>query len=313
MEKSMVVIGELYARSRGLYRELAGLGGLDFGYQEAGHLSLCNTSKGLEEAGQEAALMQSFGIEARILGRSEVRDMEPQIHPDVRGGLYFPDDAHILPAEMVTQLAGLARGHGTDIRTSTEVLGFETEGRRISKVRTTRGDFTPQDVVLAGGAWSPVLTRDLGIRLPVQGAKGYSVTYRNSGNGPSMPLLLKEASVAVTPMGETVRFAGTLELAGLDLTINQRRIDAFLENARAYLSGTENLEVIEIWRGLRPCTPDGLPVICRSGAYENLILATGHAMIGMGLGPVTGKLASQLVAREVPDIDVGALSIERFS
>lgn len=313
MEKSMVLIRDLYMKSRDLYQDLAEVADLDFGYREKGHLSLYNTKKGYEEAGQEAALMKKFGIEARMLGPSEVRDIEPHIQPDVKGGLYFPGDAHIIPADLVIQMADLIKEYGVDVRTSTEVLGFETERSRITKVRTTRGDFNPADVVLAGGAWSPVLTRDLKISLPIQGAKGYSVTYRTTGNYPSIPLLLKEASVAVTPMGKMVRFAGTLELAGLDLSINQKRIDAFLHNVRGYLPGTENLELIEIWRGLRPCTPDGLPVIGRTRTCENLILATGHATIGMGLGPVTGKLVSQLVAHEVPEINIDPLSIERFA
>jgi len=313
MEKSMGLIHDLYKKSRNLYQDLAKTEDLDFGYREQGHLNLYNTSKGYEKAHREAALMKKFGVEARLLDPSEVRDIEPHIQPDVKGGLYFPGDAHIIPAALVTQLADLARKYGVDIRTSTEVLGFKTEMSRITSVKTTKGDFHPEDVVLAGGAWSPVLARDLKIRLPVQGAKGYSVTYRNTGNYPSIPLLLKEASVAITPMGEMVRFAGTLELTGLDLSINQKRIDAFLHNVRGYLPGMESLELIEVWRGLRPCTPDGLPVICRTRAYENLILATGHATIGMGLGPVTGKLVSQLVARQVPEINIDPLSIERFS
>ncbi len=193
------------------------------------------------------------------------------------------------------------------------MLGFETSNARIQTVRSTRGDFRADEVVLACGAWSPTLTRDLKLRLPIQSAKGYSVTYRRPETSVPLPILLKEAAVAVTPMGEMLRFAGTLELAGLDLSINQRRIDAFLGNIGGYLSVPEDLELIEIWRGLRPCTPDGLPVIGRSKDYTNLILATGHAMVGMGLGPVTGKLVSQIAGSEPTDVDIGELGIERFA
>ncbi len=126
--------------------------------------------------------------------------------------------------------------------------------------------------------------------------------------------MLAEAKVALTPLGDTLRFAGTLELAGLDLSINMRRVQAILKAIPGYLPDIhpENLELIEIWRGLRPCTPDGLPFLGRPIAYDNLILAAGHAMIGISLSPITGKLVSQLAANEKPSIDLAALNIERF-
>jgi D-amino-acid dehydrogenase len=131
-----------------------------------------------------------------------------------------------------------------------------------------------------------------------------------------MPLLLGESRVAVTPMispaGPTLRFAGTLELAGMDFSINQRRVNAIRRAARDYLADLEETETLEIWRGLRPCTPDGLPIIGRTRAFENLIVASGHAMLGMSLGPVTGKLVEQLVRGEKPLMDLTPLRVERF-
>ncbi len=124
--------------------------------------------------------------------------------------------------------------------------------------------------------------------------------------------MLSEAKVAITPMGPLLRFAGTLELAGLDFSINQRRVQAILRTVREYLFETEALELVEIWRGLRPCTPDGLPIIGRSKSFENLIIATGHGMLGVSLGPITGKLASQLVSNRTPDVDLAGLSPDRF-
>ena len=125
-------------------------------------------------------------------------------------------------------------------------------------------------------------------------------------------MLLGEAYVAVTPMGPLLRFGGTLELAGLNLSINQRRVDALLRARRDYLTLADNLELIEIWRALRPCTPDGLPIIGRSASYQNLIVATGHAMLGLSLGPVTGKLVSQVACEEPPAVNLEALRIKRF-
>jgi D-amino-acid dehydrogenase len=227
--------------------------------------------------------------------------------------LYFPGDSHLVPADFVVQLGKAAVDSGVDIRTGTEVLGFETSGPKITAVKTTRGDFQPDQIVLAGGAWSPELSRALKLRLPIQPAKGYSLTYKSPENPPSIPVMLSEARVAVTPMGRFIRFAGTLELAGHDMSINERRINTIMRQAAEYLPWTKRLELVEIWRGLRPCTPDGLPVISRPGRYENLIVAAGHATIGMVLGPVTGLLVAQLASFQEPEIDITGLRLERFS
>jgi D-amino-acid dehydrogenase len=152
--------------------------------------------------------------------------------------------------------------------------------------------------------------------LPIQPAKGYSVTYEMPDGGPRMPMLLGEARVGVTPMrterARILRFAGTLELAGLDLSIDRRRVDAIRRAARQYLRLPEEPPLIEIWRGLRPCTPDGLPYLGRPRALDNVVVATGHAMIGVSLGPVTGMLVAQLVAGERPMLDLLLLDPDRF-
>jgi D-amino-acid dehydrogenase len=114
-------------------------------------------------------------------------------------------------------------------------------------------------------------------------------------------------------MGDQLRFAGTLELAGLDFSIDRRRVDAIRRAAARYLTGLEDLELREIWRGLRPCTPDGLPLLGRPARWANVILATGHAMVGVSLGPITGKLVAQLVAGSAPEVDLALLDPDRFA
>jgi D-amino-acid dehydrogenase len=166
--------------------------------------------------------------------------------------------------------------------------------------------------VLAAGSWSPDVARSLRLKIPIQAAKGYSVTLENPTVAPKLPLLLAEAHVVVNPLGHALRIAGTLELAGMDFSINPHRLTAVREAARDFLPGIEQAAVIEMWRGLRPCTPDGLPVIGRASELQNLIVAAGHAMLGMSLGPVTGKLVSQLVSGEKTMLDIQALCLERF-
>jgi D-amino-acid dehydrogenase len=129
---------------------------------------------------------------------------------------------------------------------------------------------------------------------------------------PTVPLLLAEAKVGVTPLGDRLRLAGTLEMAGLDLTINERRVEAIRRGANTFLDGLEASATGEVWRGLRPCTPDGLPIVGRSASYENLILAAGHAMIGLSLGPVTGSLVSRIACGDAIDLDLAPLAPERF-
>lgn len=313
MRRSMGLLSELSRISEALFRELSSLEDLQCGYRKQGHLNLFNSAKGFEKGKQEAEWVKDFGIDTRILTPADVTDMVPAVSADIVGGIYYPGDAHLIPDEFVRGLADLARASGADIHTGTEVLGFETDGSQITRITTTRGVFQPDQVVLAGGAWSPAIVRDLKLHLPIQGAKGYSVTYRCSEDPVSMPLLLKEAAVAVTPMTGRIRFAGTLELAGPDFRINLPRIDAFLGNVGGYLSDLGDLELLEIWRGLRPCTPDGLPVIGRTKRYTNLIVTAGHAMVGMVLGPVTGMLVSQIADGIAPEVDIPPLSLDRFS
>ena len=169
--------------------------------------------------------------------------------------------------------------------------------------------------MLAAGSWTPGIARGLGLKVPIQPAKGYSVTFRRPEGFPDVPFVCGEAKMAVTPMRDTVRYAGTLELAGLDLTISRQRVAAVLSGVPLYLPDLkpEEMELVEIWRGLRPCTPDGLPFLGRTRHINNLTVAAGHAMIGVSLGPVTGKLVAEVVSGEKPSIDLDLLKVDRYA
>jgi D-amino-acid dehydrogenase len=313
MRRAIPIIRDLSRASLALYRELAALDGFEFGYQERGALGVYVTEHGYADGRAEARLLEEAGLPAKVLDGPAARSVEPALSAEVVGAVYFAEDAHLIPDRFVTGLARIAAGLGATVRTGTEVLGFTTGGRRIAAVETTRGTVEAGEVVLAAGSWSPGIARGLRLRLPIQPAKGYSLTCRRPPDSPAIPLLLGEAKVGVTPMADTLRFAGTLELAGLDLAINRRRVDAIRRSAVRYLRAAANVEVLEIWRGLRPCTPDGLPIIGRPAHLDNLIVATGHAMIGVSLGPVTGRLVSQLAGGERPLFDLAPLSPERFA
>jgi D-amino-acid dehydrogenase len=153
------------------------------------------------------------------------------------------------------------------------------------------------------------------LALPIQAAKGYSVGVERPAACPQIPFMLTEAKVAVTPLVEQVRFAGTLEMAGLDFAVNRRRVDALLNAVPAYVPAwtLDALKIREIWRGLRPCSPDGLPFLGRSQMWKNLVVAAGHGMCGLSLGPVTGEIVAHLVDGDKTGFDLQLCQVERFS
>lgn len=313
MRRAIPTLKTLGRMSSALYEQLAALDGFDFGYERKGVLMAYRTQRGLAGGAHEARLVQEYGGPADILDSAQTRQLEPALKEGVVGGVYFPADTHLRPADFVRGLAALIEKSGVCLQTQTEVLGFETGNGQITTVRTTRGDFHPQQIILATGAWSPAVARELKLKVPIQAAKGYSLTLQRPVVCPTTPLLLGEAKVAVTPMGDELRLAGTLEMAGFDLSVNRRRVEAIKRAAREYLHGLDTIEPLETWRGLRPCTPDGLPLLGRSSAFSNLILAAGHAMLGMSLGPITGQLIAQIVCGEKPEIDLQPLRPERFA
>jgi len=217
-----------------------------------------------------------------------------------------------VPHLFVRELARLAGETGADIRTGHEALRIEATGGRVTRVVTTRGVFEPDTVVLAAGVWTVPVAGQLGLNLPIQAAKGYGLTVPRPEGVPDVPLYATERHVCVTPMGDVVRLAGTLELAGFDLSVRWRRVERIREGADRLIAGLGALEPTEVWRGLRPCTPDGLPIIGRSPRHDNVIVAAGHAMLGLGEGPITGRLVAQLVAGETPELDLDPLRVDRF-
>jgi D-amino-acid dehydrogenase len=312
VRRVMTVLRDLHCESVERFDEISRIPGVAFGWTRRGLLSLFRTDHAYEEGLKEGALLQEIGVPSRALSAAEIAERVPRAKPGLAGGIHFPGDAHLDPLAFVRGLASYVGSRGVDVRTGTDVTGFGMTGRKITSVRTTKGEFAADQIVLAAGSWSPSIARELRLKIPVQPAKGYSITMPRPEGAPTVPLLLIEAKVGVTPIGDRLRLAGTLELAGLDLTINDRRVEAIRRGAATFLDGLEAAATGEVWRGLRPCTPDGLPIVGRSAAFDNLILATGHAMIGVSLGPVTGSLVAKIASGESTDIDLTVLKPERF-
>ena len=310
--RAVDILNQLSRKSLLLHDEMARLGGTFYEYEQTGLLSLFASSESFREGRENARLMEPYGIESRVLTGREVRDLEPAVAPGVRGAVQYYLDGRVHPAAFLKWLEQDVREKGVKIFSETEVFGFEQHRQRVRTVHTTKGDFEGGQIVLSAGAWSPVLSRKLNVRLPIQGAKGYSLTFSSTQKSPRTPLLLEDFHIAATPFKETFRLTGCIELSGLDRKINVKRLRNIQNQAQGVLPGIRGAKLQEIWRGLRPCTPDGLPMVGKAHPYENLWVAGGHGTKGMSLGPVTGKLMQKLLSGKSVGTLERDLRVDRF-
>jgi D-amino-acid dehydrogenase len=307
------VLLEMKQRSLATLTELCMSERLSPTFTAPGIVVAYRTHEGFEKARQSVPRAVELGVPLRVLDPPELAALEPDAEFDVRGALINDEGAALRVPDFVLEFARMLEDEGVELSPGTEAIGFDTVGDRVRRVITTRGDFTPGEVVIAAGAWSAACARQLGVRgLSMQPAKGYSITVRAPANGPRRPLLLAEGKVALMPLGDRLRLGGTLELDGLDTTIRARRVDGIRRTVRAYLPRLEATETVETWSGLRPCTPDSVPFIGRAGRYGNLSVAFGHGYIGLGLAPATGELIAQIIEGKEPDIDPAPFRPDRF-
>ena len=308
---SSAVTRELALASLALHAELAERG-LDTGLERRGSLSVYHRPEAFAAAREEAERARHDGLRVEVLERGSARELEPSVGGEPAGAVFYPGDAHCDPYQFVQAVGGAAAEAGAEIRTRVEVLGLRRRNGLVEALQTTAGEVRAGAVVLAAGAWTPLLARPLGIYTPVEGGKGYHVDLEVADGDPRIPVWSHETRVIATPLRGRLRLAGTLELAGLDERINKRRVDAIVKAARRLVAGLEGRRVVEVWRGLRPCTPDGLPIVGRAPSLDNVVMATGHAMMGLTLAPVTGKLVGELMTGKPPSHDLAPLRPERF-
>jgi D-amino-acid dehydrogenase len=340
--KAEVALRDLGLASRELYRSLAGDPDMNFDLVERGLLMLCNTDDGLHHEADYAAHVNALGVTANVLSAAETRALDPGISLDITGSVHFPNDAHMAPRQFIDSLTHWLERNGAQIQYDRSVSDWHHSGGRVSAVTSVsptelmtarfgqKGaashfvapenpgearQHTADEFVIAGGAWSDAIGAQLGIDLPLQGGKGYSLTLPKPRQSPKVCSILVEARAAVTPMGDTLRVGGTMEIAGKDLSINPRRVNGVIKSfVRYYTAFTpQDFEQVKPWRGLRPVTPDGVPYIGRLGKYANVSVAAGHAMVGLSLAPITGKLIAEIVSERTPTgFDMAMLRPERF-
>jgi len=315
VEKAMPLLYAFNKYSKDLYKEISKSKGFDFGFEEKGLLMLYQTQKQAEKEEILANQAHQLGIKAKIFNSRELSQLEPDMDLNVRGGIYFPGDAHLYPNKFITQMIAALKLRGVVFTINKEIIDFKTKNTKIVALVDKKGDLIPVDrVVLSSGSWTGLLLKKVGVKIHLQDGKGYSVTIKKPSLCPRIPTILSESKVAITPMGEDLRIGGTLELSGLSPKINQSRVAGILESIPAYyknLSMPVNNQT-KIWKGYRPCTPDGMPYIGKSETLSNLIVGTGHGMMGLSLGAATGKLISEIVNNQQPTLDIQPFRLKRF-
>jgi D-amino-acid dehydrogenase len=316
VSRSAPALRDLSLLSRSLYAEWKNDLPFDFGYKERGLMMLFQSKETGQEESESAHVANELGIEARVLSPEEVQYMEPEVKVNVRGGVYFPGDTHLTPQVLVKSLISHLKGSGVTFITSAEVTDVRVRGRKIEALIASGQSHSFDEYILAAGSWSGLLAKKfskLSLKLPMQAGKGYSFTLDNVARNIRIPSILLEARVAVTPMGRSLRFGGTMEIGGINHEINHNRVRGIVDAIPKYYPEMKVNFPDKIWHGFRPCSPDGLPFIGRSIVIENLVVATGHSMMGMSLGPATGKIVSALVDAKQPDVDIAMFNAERFA
>jgi len=314
VERCAPLLRDLHLASRQAYQQLAAQGE-DIGLVSKGLLMLCRESHTLDEEAAMAARARALGVPAEVLDAAATARLDPGITMDIVGAVHYPLDCHLIPERFVAFLQRRAGQQGTRFLWNTRVEGWSRDSGRLRAVRTSAGEIEADEFVICGGVWSDGMIRELGLCLPTQAGKGYSVTLPNPVELPALCSILTESRVAVTPLGTSLRFGGTMEMSGTSETVSPRRVEGILRAASRYFPNFKrsHFDGLTPWHGLRPCSPDGMPYLGRSAAAPNLLVATGHAMMGLSLAPVTAAIAARLLDTEAPGFDLHLLSPDRFA
>jgi D-amino-acid dehydrogenase len=313
VERAAPLLRDLHTASRAAFEELSGDG--DFGLVKRGLLALCKTEHAFEEEAKGAEMARNLGVAAEVLDAEATARREPGVRMDIAGSVYFPGDCHLSPNRFMSAMRDRLEKSGVKFLWGDAVSAGHTRGGRLEALKTGTGEIRADEFVLCGGSWSPQFARQLGLKLPMQAGKGYSLTLPKPRQLPQTCAILTEARLAVTPIGSALRFGGTMEIAGLSEEINPARVRGIIKSVPKYYPDftADDFAGIKPWCGLRPCSPDGLPYVGRTERCPNLTIATGHAMMGLSLGPVTGQLVAQIISGVDPFLDIRQLSPDRYA
>ena len=310
--QSIPVIKDINILSKELYIAMKSSGDLDFHYEHKGLLMAYKHDKAGEQEWEVGKKAIQLGLKVENLTAKEVEILEPKANLNIKGAVYFHSDAHMTPGGFMKNMLAYLKSQGVAILAEEEVKDIIISNNSIKKVITNKQEITADEFVMAAGSWSPLISKKLGIKMLLQPGKGYRINVAQETNI-TIPAVLLEAKVAVTPMNGFTRFSGTMEIDKINHKINPIRVNAIANSASEYYKGlqisTEDKEAAQC--GLRPVTPDGLPYIGKTTQYNNLTFATGHAMMGWSLGPATGKLVSEIISNQKSSLDLNPFKVQR--
>lgn len=314
VKKNAPHLNNILQLSRALINDMRADIGDSFDMEEKGCLMMCKQQKTLEHEFHLADDAEKFGLKVERLQKDAVQALEPDVELNVAGAVLFRDDCHFNPGKMMITLKNYLVARGVQFQLNTTVTGFEKSGDKIKAVITDKGKFDCVQLVVATGSWMPVVARMMGIKLLLQPGKGYSHTYQHIEKNIKYPAILVDGRCAITPWGKQLRIGGTMELSGINNKVLINCMQGIYDSAKDFYPGLQIdfPPADKIWNGLRPVTPDGLPYIDKAPGYENVILAGGHAMLGISEGTGTGKLVSEMIRSRQTSISIEAFKACRF-
>jgi D-amino-acid dehydrogenase len=295
VDKCETILRDLNLESRKLYEVMAEDLGIGYQLVKKGLLMLCKTMKTLDAEAKLAKRANEIGVTASV---------------------HFHDDCHLTPQEFLIALRKKLREIGVHFDLGTSGVANLRSVQDKVEVTTARGEkFDSDFVVIATGVWSRQIAKQLGIGMPMVAGKGYSMTLENPVETPTVCSLLMEARVAVTPMQNGVRFGGTMELGEPDDEVNLDKVKGIVESIPDYFPKFQESDFQDqkVWYGFRPCSPDGLPYIGKVRGNPRIVMASGHSMMGLSLGPVTGMLVSEILANEETFLPISQLNPNRYA
>lgn len=315
VERAAMPLLQLNLYSKNLFEELNEEPGFDFALENKGILMYYKTEKVAEEEAHLAHKARQMGVEAVVLDKHQLQEIEPRTELDVLGAVHYKCDSHLYPNKLMPQLLHHLKEAGVDVQTNNPVKQIISENGKVKKIITSKGEYEADVFVLSGGAWLNQLAKMVHLNIPLMPGKGYTFTYDNPRQKLNVPAILCEARVAITPMNGHMRYGGTMEIGAPNNKINLNRVEGIVESISKYFPGFK-LDVPgekDIWYGYRPCSPDGLPYIGRSSKIDNLLIAGGHSMMGLSLGPATGKIIADIANGRKTEVDTKEFNPERYS
>jgi len=303
---------EILEYSLGLSEKLLALANINCDLEKKGILTVFKDPGKFNAHKKTNEFLEKYNLGSTQLEKSQALEMEPALSPDIAGAWHSTMDWHLRPELLMASWRKYLTGKGLVIEEHCKMIDFEIQGNIIKSVNTIQGRYEADAFVMATGAWAPRTARQLGLNLPVQPGKGYSITMERPGICPEIPCMLYEKSVVVTPWKSAYRIGGTMEFSGYDLSLPPKRLSKLLDGAALYMKDPLGHPIVEEWTSLRPMTYDDMPIIDHAPSQKNMIIATGHGMLGLTLATGTGKTVCDMVYGNTPEINIKPFGISRF-